>query len=239
MAKTEKPTQKRQQISQAGRTMFIAVAVAAIVFGIGASVSFHLFKKISFNNTVIGDLKQTKKTAESNLSSARELENQVKDLALKEELTKNLLKPDQDPLAVVYDAMPINGNSAAFGSSLDKLISSSGVNVESISVSLTQDDADSNSEVSLEEDMMEGEATEMAGKPSGFSFKTAGTLDGLKKMMTNLELSIRPIHVDQLVLEYSADTNWLQVTGHSFFEHKVNIEKGNKEITSEDTTRSN
>ncbi len=228
MATSQKPTKKRQQISQAGRTMFTAVVVAALVFGVSMSISWHLFKKLQFNNLVITDLKETNKTATNNLKAAESLDKAVGDLALNKGLIDNRLNADQKPLAVIYDAMPIYGNSAALGSSLErKLLSSTGANVESISVELTVDDSSSETADSI----TAGEVTE-TGKTNLFSFKIAGTLDNLKKAMVNLEQSIRPMHVDMLTLERSGDISWLQVTGHTFFEHKIDITKGQKTIDS-------
>src|SRR5574344_473551 len=77
MATSQKPTKKRQQISQAGRTMFTAVVVAALVFGVSMSISWHLFKKLQFNNLVITDLKETNKTATNNLKAAESLDKAV------------------------------------------------------------------------------------------------------------------------------------------------------------------
>ena len=91
MATSQKPTKKRQQISQAGRTMFTAVVVAALVFGVSMSISWHLFKKLQFNNLVITDLKETNKTATNNLKAAESLDKAVGDLALNKGLIDNLM----------------------------------------------------------------------------------------------------------------------------------------------------
>lgn len=214
---------KRQQIENAGRTMFVWVALAAAVVGIGLVLSVSLFQRMQFRQEVIGEKNNTVATLRNNNEVVNELKDSARVLNTSDALLKTPHERGTEPISVVLDALPSQANSSAFGASLQqKLLSVGGVEIESLIVDPVSGVEDSSKSNSNNED---GEIT--------FSFTVnapSGKANELKKVLLNLEKSIRPVEVTSINIEQQSSRITMSAQGKTFFVAEKKVELTKKKV---------
>lgn len=206
---------KRQQIDSSKRTMFGAVAIAALMAGAGLVVMYFLAQQIIFNTKVFGEKQATLSTLRKNLLTIEELKSNIRVLDTNEALRSVRTDDNASAVQVVLDALPADANVDALGASLQtKFVGAvNGLKVESLQVELP-----------------EGEAAEGEHPSIHFTMTVSGSAAGLKELLTRFEKSIRVIDMASISLQ-SADTQWaMTIQGRAFYEPARTIELGTKVV---------
>ncbi len=171
---------KRDKITQANSTVFIAVAISAVlVMFCLISVRF-LWQKKSYNDRVIGAKKDARKQIETNISSIDQLSEQFP------ELQKRASNNDK----TILHALPPSYDYAALVTSMEFLAKQSGVQLAS---GIGQD----GSAAAIKEQNVS------APQEIVLTLSVSGSYEGIVRYVNNLEASIRPILVTTVDLNGS------------------------------------
>jgi hypothetical protein len=205
---------KRTQVIMANRAMFIWIAGASIILGFALVATISLTQLLLFNERVLQEKNRTIGILKVNNGNISKLENQVRVLNTNQALIDLKASPDDQAIQVVLDALPSEANSLALGASIqNKLITG----IEGLSLNSLQmdpipgvelfDDSSSVNDASLD---TQNEIT--------FRFSVSGDEEALKKVLLNLESSIRTIDVISLKIESQGMTRSLSIQGRAFYE---------------------
>lgn len=203
---------KRQQIESTNRTMFIWVAVAAVIISVAIVLSVSLFQRMAFNQKVI----DAKNEAVSNLKHNNEVVDELRNESRVVNTNSALLETERpegaEPISVVLDALPAQANSSALGASLQKKLLN-GVTIDSLTVDSTEAE--------------EGDSEPTEDGEISFSFSVSSdNPDDIKQVLRRLELSIRTIYIQSLTVEQRGSKISLSVKGVAYYspEKKVELE---------------
>lgn len=225
MATTDKNValRKRQQIENASKTMFLWVAGAAAIVGIALVLSFSLFERITFNQRVIGEKNETATTLRKNNEVVEELKENIRVLNTNEALVDTPRVEDSEPISAILDGLPSTANSSALGASLQqKLLVGGGVSIDSLTVD----------PIAGVEDDDDGDA-ETGDNEITFQFvvsASAGQADGLKKILRNIESSIRVIDLISVTIEQQNNKITLSAKGRAFYQPEKKVELSEKVV---------
>jgi Tfp pilus assembly protein PilO len=176
---------KREQVKKAGSTVFIVVAIASVIVMSSAMSIRFLWEKKSYNDRVGEAKTKARDGLQTNLANIDKLSEQFVDL--EDSVTTNS-KTILHALPPVYDY-------AALASSIDYLASISGVqsatNIGQDISATAVNSANTSSPVEIP-----------------LSLTVTGSYESIKLYVTNLEKSIRPIHVTSIT--YSGTDSDLQ-----------------------------
>ncbi len=152
MPNKEVALRKRQQIDSSKRTMFIVVAVVALVSGIALVVSFFLVQQILFHGKVISAKQSTLDTIKSNIAVVDDLKNNVRVLDTNTALNSVRTSEESSALQVILDALPAESNADALGASLQIRFAGevSGLKVDSLVVTPTDIENSSSNSADLD-----------------------------------------------------------------------------------------
>jgi hypothetical protein len=194
MAKTGSFT-KRALISKANSTMVLATGIAAFVFVFSAVASKTLFSQASYQNKVISQKKKALSTLKSDISAVDNLKSSYKSFV---DTPRNVLggnptgsgDQDGDNAKIVLDALPSKYDFPALTTSLEKLITAQGLEIQAISG--TDDE--------VKQATNQGSA---APQPIAvpFQVRVGGSYDSIKGLLTTFERSIRPIQVKRVEID--------------------------------------
>lgn len=212
---------KRQQITNANRTMFIWIAGVSAIVGVALVVSIFLVQKIVFGEKVLNEKKHTASVLSNNLKAIPGLKDNIAVLNTNENLASVRLKDTDPPLQSVLDALPASSNATALGSSLQKklLAGVPGVAIESINVDPVTD-ADAQSDTN---------------NPSSikfsFSVSIANTAyTSLQELLQKIEKSIRPFNITNLTVEGQASKVTMMAEGVSYYQPAQSLELRDKVV---------
>lgn len=231
MAAKETALRKRQQISQANRTMFMWVAGVSIIVGVAIVVSIFLVQKAWFNEKVLLEKTNTASTLEHNNSVIDELKDEIRILNTNEALRSSMAPGDDQPIQVVLEALPAVANSSALGASLqERFLNDSALTIETLSVDpVVGVEALGDSNV---EDFSSSESDSTNQITFRFSVSTGvNNASALKSLLQRLERSIRAINVTMLNIETQGSRLILSVEGHAFYEPARSVELRDKTVT--------
>lgn len=205
---------KRAQINKASQMMFLWIVGVSAVVGFSVVLIIFLAQKIWFGEKVIAEKLNTVSVLEQNIGVVDELKDNVRVL----NTNVNLLAvraDDNDPaLQSVLDALPADANSTAMASSLQtKLLSGvPGVTIESLKVDpiggVETEDASSDA------------VSDVAGEIS-FTFSVSASKQnqsGLRKVLQQLEKSIRPFNIVDLTIESQGARVVMTARGVGYYE---------------------
>ncbi len=213
MAATDKNVaiRKRQQIENAGRTMFMWVAIAAALVGTAAVVGVSLFERMVFNQEILNEKNNTVRTLKDNNAIVDELKANVRVLNTNEALKETPRSADAEPVSVILDALPSSSNAEAFGASLQKkLLNVDGVSIETLSP------------LNVETEVEAGNVGEIAYE---FTVTTSSqNVAALKTVLQNLEKSIRPIDLVKLSVDQQNNRVTLSGEVHTYFLPETKVE---------------
>lgn len=220
MADNNVTLRKRQQIENAGRTMFMWVAIASVVVGVAGVLSASLYERLAFNNKIIGKMNETANTLKANNETADTLKENVRVLNTDEDLLNTPRLESSEPVSVVLDALPSQPNSSALGASLQqKLLSLEGVTIESLIVEPIS---------GVEDDSENSTTSEASNNKIAFSFTittgASGGADRFRQVLRNLEKSIRVVDLQTTRLEQRNDKLTLNATGTAFYQLEKKVE---------------
>lgn len=185
--KLKSPASRRDQVKKAGSTVFIVVAVAAVISMFSIISMRFLWAKKSYNDRVIGAKTKARDDLATNLSNLDKLSEQFPQL---ETSAGTNSKSILHALPPVYDY-------AALASSIDFLATTSGVK----------------SNTSVGEDISASAVNSAhVSQPVELplSLSASGSYAAIRQYIVNLERSIRPIHITNIT--YSGTNSDLQAT---------------------------
>lgn len=221
MAVAEKQValRKRQQIENAGRTMFMWVAISAALVGLAGVVGVSLFERMVFNQRILSAKNTTVSTLKHNNSVVDELKDNVRLLNTNANLYKTPRLAGSEPISAVLDALPASANAEAFGASLqEKLLNADGVSIDLLSPLSATSSEDSDDE----------SVGEIAFQ---FSVSTAASnASALKEVLRNLEKSIRAIDITSLTIEQQNNKITLSGEVRTFYQPAAQVELKEKAV---------
>ncbi len=205
---------KRTQITRTNKMMFVWIAVASVLVGIGAVMSIYLVQKLVYNERVLTEKQKTISTLEKNIAVIPELQQATRVLDTNTALMSVRLNDEQQPIQVILDALPSEANSLALGASLQGrlLAGIEGLTIESLSpqpvigVETLTDSATVDA------------ASGTTANEINFQFSVSGSPVALRQVLTNLERSIRTIHVTSIRIESQAASQTMAVQAKAFYE---------------------
>lgn len=212
---------KRQQIENAGRNMFLWVALAAALVGTAGVVGVSLFQRMVFNQAVINEKNNTVSVLKNNNEIVEDLKNNVRVLNTNAQLRETPRSEGAEPLTVVLDALPSSANADALGTSLqEKLFDVGGVTIENLSP-LTADDVATTDETGPTVGTIKYQFT-VTTSPSN--------INALKQVLRNFERSIRAINVKNLKIEQQ--NNRVSMSGEleAYYLPEAKVELQKKEV---------
>lgn len=229
MAQSSTGLRKRQQIGRANQMMFLWIAGVSVVVGFSAVLIVFLVQKIWFGERVISAKLETISSLEKNIKTAPQLKDNIRVLNTNQDLMSTRLSENDSPLQSVLDALPASANSTAMASSLQsKLLNGvPGISIDSLKVDPVSGVEISDSSTSASDTSDPGSNT------IGFSFVVSAPVasqDGLKKILLNIERSIRPFKISSLSVESQGGRVVMTAVGVGYYEPAQSLDLINKVV---------
>jgi len=228
MKPNDSAIRKRTQITKANRTMFIWIAVASALIGVGLVISIFLFQNLLYNEKVLAEKLHTVTVLDHNNSVVNDLQDKIRVLDTNQALASVKANPSDQTLQVVLDALPSEPNSLALGSSLQNklLIGINGLQVQSLQVDQVQG-AETSGASSTTPTTTSSTTTATSGAQAiTFQFTIQGSPDAMKQTLSNLERSIRTMVVTSVRVESSN----MVVQAKAFYQPEKSIELTDKVV---------
>lgn len=214
---SNKPTltgvKKRQQIHQANKVVFIWVAIAGVVLAVAVVLAQVMVKQFIYNTKVISAQQTTNTTLVNNEKQYEPLRVEVSKLIANQRLNDlrvNKVDGGDNALQVVIDAMPTTGDPLATAASISQsVLSQSGVRIEQLSF---VDGSTAAVDPSVTQTAQTAGIVEMP-----FSVKVSGTYDQIKKMLDDMQLSIRPFSVTSIKLSGVSSNMTAEVNASTYY----------------------
>jgi hypothetical protein len=207
---------KRQQIENAGRTMFIWVAIASVAISICLVTAQFLFQKWSYNNRVLTAKYKASDTLKKNLTSAKQLQDSVNALVSNDNLASVKTNVDDPNTKIILDALPSRFDATALATSLQQaILSRSGVTVEGISVP-----SDPVTSTAAGGSAGSTTSTTIGSTPQEMKFEitVSGSYDKIRNMMLDLERTIRPMKVLAITLGGDDSAMTANISGVTYYQ---------------------
>jgi hypothetical protein len=187
---------KRQQISQANKTMFIWVASAAVVVSFCLVIGQFLFRQAAFNIKIIDAKSKASSTLGENIDNAKKLQEEMNSLLVNVDLSSVKAKEDDSNFKVILDALPSTNDPITFATSLQRaIIPRSGAVLDSLEPP----------KVSVEGEEGGGEETQAADPndpiEQTYMFTVLGNYEQIQNLLKDFERTIRPINVNTMSIE--------------------------------------
>ena len=218
---------KRAQIMKANRTMFLWIAISSALVGSAIVVSIFLGQKLIYNEKVLFEKNKTVGILEDNIEIVPELQAQIRILDTNADLAKAKATDANQTVQVILDALPAEANSLALGASLQSRLLAG---IDGLTVDTLQVDPVVGIESLGDETMVDASADETVGNQITFHFSVSGNQDALKKVLENLERSIRLIDIRTLTIESQGANQLMTVGGRAFYEPAKSIELKDKVV---------
>lgn len=221
---------KQRAIDKSKRTMFIWIAAMSAVIGICVVVAIFLVQLILYKGKVVNQVQETASTLHQNNNAASELVNSVVALNANTALGETKAYDDEEPLAVVLDALPADYNSLALGASLQqKLLDGiDGLSVESIIV-----DNGASSDSATGDDSITTDSTTVPVTIQA----TATNVAAIQEMLQRFERSIRVIDVDSFTLEATETGYNVTISAHAYYQPEKSVQLTEKTIPVKETKK--
>ncbi len=204
---TEKPVSKREKISKANSTVFIAVALAAVIVMFCAISIKFLWTRRGYNARVISAKSEAKDQLEEN---NRNIDSLTEDFKTLDTSATTNSKTILHALPPVYDY-------PALATYMESLARQSGVTLPG---SVGQDISAAAVSSSIVSSPLEIPLT----------IEVNGTYDSVAQFIRNSELSIRPIHITGV--EYSGTNDQIKalITATTYYQPARDLGVGKKEV---------
>lgn len=210
MAQT--PSVKRIMIDKANGQIVGVTAVAAFVVIFCLVASYILIGQLAYQNRVIGKKKEALTQLKTDIQTTKSLVSSYKSFV---STSQNIIGgnpdgqglQDGDNAKIVLDALPSKYDFPALATSLETLLQSQNVQIQSIGG--TDDEvAQSGS----------GGTTAPAAVAMPFQLTVSGTYDAIKNVVEAFNRSIRPIELQTMQITGSESEMTLSVTGQSYYQ---------------------
>lgn len=216
-----KLSSKHLQIEKSNKKVLIAIslAVVALVFSLVACQS--LWKQMTYQNLVLGKRTTAVKQLEKNLTATKQLEAQyiVFDTA-----PESIIKTSDPNSKVVLNALPSKYDFPALATSLEALLNTSGVSIDSITGT---------------DDQLNAEISSINPKPLEIpiSISAKGSYESIQTLVKNIERSTRPIKINTISLKGSDSNIQATITATTYYQPLKKLDLEKKVITNNSTTK--
>ncbi len=194
---------KHVLVDKANTTVIIAAAAAAAIVVFSLFASKALIDKISYQNKVIGKRSTANEQLEKNIDSKNQL---VASYTAFSESPESVLGTPESNSKIVLDALPSKYDFPALATSIDGIITGAGMAVESIN--------GSDLETSAEQSNVSPTPVVVP-----FEFLAKGSYDAARKLITDLQRSIRPFKV--ISVDFTASEGGIvtvRVAGETYYQ---------------------
>ena len=192
---------KKELISKANSRIFLTVAIASVVVSASLVASKILLDQRSFQSRVIDAKTEVNTQLEENIIASEDL---IKSYEVFE-------KGDVGP-EVVLDALPSKYDFAALSASVEKLVSETGIDMDSFS----GEDESADAIDSL---------AEPAPEAIEFSLSVSGSYEKIQEFLSDLERSIRPIKINSMDISKGGDDAFsLSLSLTTYYQPSRNLE---------------
>lgn len=216
MAKTASFT-KRNLIDKANSTIVIATATAAFLLVFALVAAKTLVSQMNYQNRVIDAKKTALSQLESDLAARDSLVNSYKAFVT---TPQNVLggNPDGtgdldgDNAKIVLDALPSKYDFPALTASIEKLVTSQGMQIKSIT--------------GTDEEATQAEnATSATPKPIAmpFELQATGSYGASRNLVTQFERSIRPFVFQKLDLSGDEGNMSITITAETYYQPEKSL----------------
>jgi hypothetical protein len=219
---------KRSQIAAANKTMFIWIAVASALVGSAIVVSIFLTQKAFFNEKVLAEKQNTVNVLDNNNLVAPDLEKNIQVLDTDQALASAKANESDQAVQVILDALPSEGNSLALGASLQNKLLAGVPGLTSLDT-LQVDPIVGLETLSTDPNTVDASSTG-AGNEITFNFTVTGSQDAIKKVLQNLERSIRLIDITSIRIETQQNGQVMTVQAKAYYEPAKTIELKDKVV---------
>jgi hypothetical protein len=211
MAKAHIST-KRILIDKSQTTMVVATGIAAFILVFSLVASKSLIGQMTYQNRVISAKKAAVLQLKDNINATTTLVNSYKAFV---DTSQNVLggnpagtgAQDGDNAKVVLDALPSKYDFPALATSLEKLITSQNLQIQSITG--TDDEVAQSANL--------GSATPQA-VTMPFQLAVTGSYKGIQNLIKEFNSSIRPFQIQTIQLAGSQDNMTLTLTAQTFYQ---------------------
>lgn len=222
MAQQEKASgaglKKRQQIENAGRSMFVWVAIASVAVSVCAVTAQFLFQKWNYNNHVLSAKYKASDTLKKNIINAKRLQDAVNGLVSNQDLASVKTNTDDPNTKSVLDALPSKFDATALATSLQQaILSKSGVTIESITVPSDQE-ASTTTTTGGATPTADAPSTEATPQEMKFTVAVSGSYDKIRNMMFDIERTIRPMKITDVTLNGDDAAMTATVSGVTYYQ---------------------
>lgn len=203
----DKIESKRAQVDKANSMVFVAVAIASVVVVFSAVMMKFLWDKQAFNSKVIAAKTEARDQLQQNSDNISKLEEQYKDLN----------DAENSDATTILHALPPQYDYAALASSIEALAQASGVS----------------SDTDIGEDMSESAIDflpESTPQEIPIKMNVSGDYDSIKRYMTNIERSIRPIKVSVADFSYQNGKITASITGVTYYQPARSLDVNTRSI---------
>lgn len=217
---------KRAQINKANRTMFLWIAISSAIVGSAVVVAFFLGQQLFYNEKILAEKTTTIQTLEANSAVIPELETEIRILDTNEALATSKVNDDDQTVQVILDALPSDANSLALGASLQtKLLTGvEGLRIESLQVDPVVG-VESGGDFAVIDAGLASSDYQI-----NFQFSVSGDQAALRKVLENLERSIRLIDIQVLRIESQSSNQLMTVQARAFYEPAKTLELTDKVV---------
>lgn len=219
-----KLTSKRLQISNANAFMFSVLVGASVIASFSLVTVRLMFSEMRYQQKIISMKSKSLKQIKENLQTARTLEQQYLEF---EQAPDNVIggssvgtgERDGSNSKIVLDALPSKYDFPALATSLDSMMKTAGVNIESIT--------------GIDREIEELNKTSPNPEPLALDFgvATSGNYDATRTFIFDMERSIRPIQIVSLDMSGSDAAIRLRANARTYYQPEKDLTLQKKEVT--------
>jgi len=193
------------RLHDVNRQTLLWCVAASVVVASCLAWSQLLIGEAFFNSAIINVKAQTNRTLKHNVESAKALETNVNKLLADEVLAPVRVDEGDNNFRVVLDALPVTGDPATFANSLQ------GVILKGSNVTITK--------LSIDEkkDLQMVPAGTTTPRTLRFSVEIAGDYTAIKTALSDIEKSIRPIHITSFSMVEGTPKLTAKITGVTYY----------------------
>lgn len=211
------PLTKRALIGKANSRMVITISIAAFVVVFSAVAAKTLISRAIYQNRVIAVKRQARTTLDTDLAARDKLVGSYLAFVSTEKNAiggdpKGSGDRDGDNAKIVLDALPSGYDFPALATSLEKLVTSQGLTIQSIS--------GTDDEVAQAKN-----ATSENPQPQAVAFQlvVSGSYPAIQSFVNSLERSIRPIQIKKVEVQGSEGAMRLTLDAQTYFQPQKNL----------------
>jgi hypothetical protein len=215
---------KHDIIDKTNSRMILTVGIATFIFVFSVFAAKALISQSLYQNRIITEKESTLSQINSNKKALEELKKSFDSFQSQAENILGGSSTGNGPLdgknaELILDALPSKYDYPGLSSSFEKILKEGGYTIGSIGG--TEDPT----LASINEPVRKTTTTEI---PYAFTVNT--DVEGMKKLLSTLERSIRPMYVDSMQIQVGDNLLQARVGLHTFFTQTKTYDLGSKEI---------